>query len=390
MGRKHSEETKKKISKKAKERYMNGFKHPRIGKGKTDGSFKKNHSINLNKKRSKLVCKKLSISKLGEKNPNWKGGRSKDNSYYSKIDYNRRKNSSGSYSRDEWENLKKEYNYKCPSCGLLEPHIKLTADHIIPVSLEGTSFIDNIQPLCRSCNSRKRTKTIKFKYETSSLVIGAGEIGKSLFNILDKEYDTYIIDKNEKHFGIVKYLHICFPYSDKFEEYVKEYQEQYKPKFTVIHSTVKVGTSRRLNAIFSPCIGIHPHLEESIKTFTKYLSGPKASEVAQYFRRAGIKVYLTDKQETTELMKQLSTTFYGVMIEYTKEVKRICDETGVPFEFWTLWTDNYNKGYKKLGYPEFTRPNLVPIMANIKGHCIIPNADLLKSDFAKFISERNK
>ena len=89
-------------------------------------------------------------------------------------------------------------------------------------------------------------------------------------------------------------------------------------------------------------------------------------------------------------MKQLSTTFYGVLIEYTKEVKRLCFELNVPFEFWTLWTENYNKGYKELGFPEYTRPNLSPIMTKIGGHCVLPNAYLLKSDFAKFISERNK
>lgn len=227
-----------------------------------------------------------------------------------------------------------------------------------------------------------------------TLIVGFGEIGKSLYEVLKPHYEIYSKDKETgtigENIGTVEIMHICFPYSDKFEEQVKEYQEKYKPKFTVIHSTVKVGTSRKLKSVFSPCIGLHPHLKESLGIFTKYLSGENASEVAQYFRRAGIKTYITDKQETTELIKQLSTTFYGVMIEYTKEVKRLCDASGVPFEFWTLWTENYNKGYQKLGYPEYTRPNLNPIMTKIKGHCILPNANILQSDFAKFILEKNQ
>lgn len=223
-----------------------------------------------------------------------------------------------------------------------------------------------------------------------TLIVGKGEIGKSLERIFSKHYDTDIIDKGETSKIRPEIMHVSFPYSNRFEEFVNDYQQDYRPDFTVIHSTVPVGVSKRLDAIHSPVIGLHPHLEESIQTFTKYLSGPKASNVAQYFRRAGIKVYITDEQKTTELMKQLSTTMYGVLIEYTKEVKKLCDNAGVPFEFWTIWTDNYNKGYQKLGYPEFTRPNLNPIMTKIGGHCVLPNAEILQSDFAKFISEKNK
>jgi len=221
-----------------------------------------------------------------------------------------------------------------------------------------------------------------------TLIIGAGEIGKSLALAL-KEYDLDIIDKGIERDKTYEIMHICFPYSDKFVGSVNGYQEKYCPKYTVIHSTVPVGTSKRCNAIHSPCIGIHPHLEESLKTFTKFLGGKQASEVAQYFRRAGIKVSVTNKSETTELMKICSTSFYGLCIEWTKEVKRLCDENDIPFESWTLWTDNYNKGYEKLGCPEYSRPNLTPIKTKIGGHCVLPNLDFLDSPFSKFIREAN-
>ena len=63
---------------------------------------------------------------------------------------------------EEWENLKKKFNYKCLKCGKKEPAIKLTIDHIIPISKNGKNIIKNIQPLCRSCNSSKGNKIINY------------------------------------------------------------------------------------------------------------------------------------------------------------------------------------------------------------------------------------
>jgi hypothetical protein len=163
----------------------------------------------------------------------------------------------------------------------------------------------------------------------------------------------------------------------------------FTPKYTVIHSTVPVGTSRKCNAIHSPCLGVHPYLEKSFKTFTKYLAGENAGEVADYFRRADIKVYITDKPETTELMKMLCTTFYGVCIEYTKDVKRQCDKYGIPFEMWTLWNGNYNTGYKKLGQEQFIRPNLIPVMNKISGHCVMSNTELIETEFTNLLKKLN-
>ena len=64
----------------------------------------------------------------------------------------------GSYSLGDWETLKKQYGNKCPHCGRSEPEIKLTRDHIIPLSRGGSNFIENIQPLCGDCNRRKHAK----------------------------------------------------------------------------------------------------------------------------------------------------------------------------------------------------------------------------------------
>lgn len=225
------------------------------------------------------------------------------------------------------------------------------------------------------------------------LIIGAGEVGESLYYTLfpEKKEDIKIMDKdNQIQNQIFDILHICFPYSKDFVIQVQMYQNEYKPQYTVIHSTVPVGTSRLCNAIHSPIIGIHPFLTASILAFTKFLGGEGASDVADYFRKSGIKVYLVDKSETTELMKLLDTTFYGICIEYTKEVKRQCKKFDIPFETWTLYNDNYNKGYKSLGRPEFIRPNLIPIMGEIGGHCVLNNCEFLETPFTNLIKELNK
>jgi 5-methylcytosine-specific restriction endonuclease McrA len=47
------------------------------------------------------------------------------------------------------------YDYTCPACGRREPDIELTRDHIVAVSDGGTSFVENLQPLCEYCNQQK-------------------------------------------------------------------------------------------------------------------------------------------------------------------------------------------------------------------------------------------
>lgn len=219
-----------------------------------------------------------------------------------------------------------------------------------------------------------------------TLIVGTGQVGQALREILEDYYETEGIDGEKIDFE-PEIMHICFPYSDSFVEEVKRYQEQYDPQYTVIHSTVPPGTSRKCNSIHSPVRGIHPNLKEGLLTFKKFIGGEDASEVADYFRRAGMKVYLTDSQEATELIKIDSTNWYGLCIEKTKDTKRLCDKHDVPFELFSLWTEDYNEGYEELGHPEYKRPNLVPIMKEIGGHCVLDNLGYLKSKFTKLVKK---
>ena len=68
----------------------------------------------------------------------------------------------GSYLKKEWEELKEKYGFMCLACEKIEPEIKLSVDHIIPLVKGGTNLIANIQPLCRRCNAKKHTTIVNY------------------------------------------------------------------------------------------------------------------------------------------------------------------------------------------------------------------------------------
>jgi 5-methylcytosine-specific restriction endonuclease McrA len=57
-------------------------------------------------------------------------------------------------SRKEWELVCNYYENKCYYCGRSD--VKLTMDHIIPLSKGGVHTPYNIVPSCQSCNSKKK------------------------------------------------------------------------------------------------------------------------------------------------------------------------------------------------------------------------------------------
>lgn len=69
----------------------------------------------------------------------------------------------GHYTLAEWEMLKEIYGHKCLACGRSSDERPLTVDHVVPLIEGGSNTIDNIQPLCKPCNSAKHTKTIDYR-----------------------------------------------------------------------------------------------------------------------------------------------------------------------------------------------------------------------------------
>jgi len=124
---------------------------------------------NLGKKRSKKTKRKMSLARIGK--PTKKRGQHNPNcisTYERKLWLNNKRRiikigNGGSHTLGEWEHLKALYNWTCPSCWKKEPEIKLSKDHIIPLSKGGSDNLENLQPLCRSCNSKKKDKTKKYE-----------------------------------------------------------------------------------------------------------------------------------------------------------------------------------------------------------------------------------
>jgi 5-methylcytosine-specific restriction endonuclease McrA len=154
LGKKHSEESKQKIGRQNSVALKGYIQKP-------ETIMKRQNRVVSLETREKM---RLS-AKRGSENNKWKGGVS---TYERKLWLNnqrrvRKFGNGGSHTLAQWEELKMQYGYMCLCCKLTEPEVVLCKDHIIPLVKGGSDDIQNIQPLCRSCNSRKHISVINYK-----------------------------------------------------------------------------------------------------------------------------------------------------------------------------------------------------------------------------------
>jgi len=232
---------------------------------------------------------------------------------------------------------------------------------------------------------------------STGLIVGMGEVGKALCEVLSRRHSMHAYDSSWQ-FPLredlkVDVLHICFPYSDQFESAIQSYQEHVQPNYTVIHSTVPVGTSKALECYHSPVRGVHPHLAESMKTFETLLAPPNAF-LHEYFQSAGIRIGFCLVPEESEAGKLWSLAAYAWNILLEKEIYRYCQNNNLNFNIvYKHFTKTYNDGYARMGVHNVQRPVLEHIEGTIGGHCVIPGVEKLAdsgSELANIILELNR
>jgi UDP-N-acetyl-D-mannosaminuronate dehydrogenase len=229
----------------------------------------------------------------------------------------------------------------------------------------------------------------KTKKEILIGILGYGEIGSSLA----KFYKNPKIKDLKRDDGLrgIDILHICIPYNDKFVEIIKKEIKEIRPKLTIIHSTIAPGTTKKIISglpkdlrvvVHSPVRGVHPYLYEGIKTFVKYIGAEdkKAGEMAKkHLESLGIKTKLAYPSKTSELAKLFCTTYYGLCIAWHGEMAKICKKEKVNFDDVVKeFNKTYNEGYLRLDKKNVIRPVLFAPEKGIGGHCVVPNAKILK------------
>lgn len=218
----------------------------------------------------------------------------------------------------------------------------------------------------------------------SSLVIGMGEVGKGLFDVLTAHESVAALDKDPEVIGYkINILHICFPYSDKFSEYVKKYIKLYNPELTIVYSTVPIGTCEKLKVVHSPVEGKHPSIGLSIQNSARWLgsSDRKLLNKAEKLWKKFVPVRRMESANFTEWLKLRSTSKYGINLVWTDYEDSVSKKLGMDYSAVRQFDLDYNQMYLRLGMPDYQRYILNPPNGKIGGHCVRENAMLLNEDY---------
>lgn len=226
------------------------------------------------------------------------------------------------------------------------------------------------------------------------MVIGLGEIGKPLFEVISRHYNTVGVDiaPPVEPPGDIEIMHVCYPF--RVTDFIGEtarYIQRFNPRLTIIHSTVTVGTTRAVaertgaTVVNSPVRGKHTRMAADLLHYDKLVGGvdtASGERAARHFESVGMKTRILSSPEATELAKLTETTYFGLIIAWAQEVERYCDQLGLNY-------DEIVSIYEEI--PFFPPVKYFPGV--IGGHCVMPNIEILSkmvhSDILKAIESSN-
>jgi len=227
------------------------------------------------------------------------------------------------------------------------------------------------------------------------VVVGLGEVGKPLLELISKHHNAVGVDIHPSVADVssVDVLHICFPFQIRdFVGEIVRYTELFRPRLTIINTTVAVGTTRAVarrtdtTVAYSPVRGKHARMLEDLRWYTKFvgaLDRSSAEEAAQHFESLDLKTKILPSPEAAELAKLTETTFFGLLIAWAQEVERYADKIGQNYEEIVSF-------YEEIGF----FPPVKYFPGVIGGHCVMPNIELLKmladSEILKVIESSNQ
>lgn len=232
----------------------------------------------------------------------------------------------------------------------------------------------------RSAKKRSRRPGKRAAKDKSvTLVVGLGEVGSALAELLSPHYRVVSVDlESVPCTWPVGVMHICYPYHDEFVRTTVDYINKYKPALTVINSTVLPGTTRSVAlasgvpVVNSPVRGKHFRMVKDMVRYPKWFGGLEPAAVRRarsHFSAVGMQIRVASSPEAVELAKLLETTYFGLCIAWAQEVERFGRQVDVPYK-------EIDRFFAEIPYfqcryfPGF-----------IGGHCVIPNVHFLKRIF---------
>ncbi len=226
------------------------------------------------------------------------------------------------------------------------------------------------------------------------VVLGTGEVGRPLLQILSRKFDCLEVDiAPVDPPPACSVMHVCYPFqTPDFIGTTVAYIRKYRPRLTVINSTVAPGTTRQVEqaagdalVAYSPVRGKHARMESDMLRYRKFVSAtrPEALQLArEHFEQAGFKTAVFRTPELAELSKLVETTYLGVLIGWAQEVERFAAHYDGTFDDVCAFIEEV----------DFLPSHIFP--GHIGGHCVMPNIAILRrhfrSDFLDAVVESNE